>query len=45
MTPDPDKPKINRPKIDWVGQIRYFALIVVAVVAVLMLMRYLGMRG
>jgi hypothetical protein len=40
VTSDPRK-----PRIDWFGQIRYFALIIVAVVAVLMLMRYLGLRG
>lgn len=33
------------PKIDWVGQIRYTLLMVVAIVAGLALMRYLGLRG
>lgn len=36
-----DKP----PPVDWLGHIRYFVLIVVAVVAGLALMRYLGLRG
>ena len=35
----------NKPPIDWLGQARYFALIVVGVVAVLLLLRYLGLRG
>lgn len=35
----------KQPPIDWMGQIRYFALIVVAVVAALALMRFLGLRG
>lgn len=35
----------NKPKIDWVGQIRYTLLMLVAIVAALMLMRYLGLRG
>ncbi len=33
------------PKIDWVGQIRYTLLMIVAIVAGLALMRYLGLRG
>jgi hypothetical protein len=33
------------PKFDWVGQIRYFALMLVGIVAALMLLRYLGLRG
>ena len=32
-------------RIDWVGQIRYTLLMLVAIVAVLVLMRYLGLRG
>ena len=35
----------NKPPIDWMGQVRYFALMTVAVVAALMLLRYLGLRG
>lgn len=35
----------NRTKIDWVAQIRNTVLILVAVVAVLLLMRFLGLRG
>lgn len=35
----------NKPPIDWMGQISYFALIIVAVVAGLALLRYLGLRG
>lgn len=33
------------PKIDWAGQIRYTLLMLVAIVAGLALMRYLGLRG
>lgn len=33
------------PKIDWVGQLKYTLLMLVAIVAVLMIMRYLGLRG
>lgn len=33
------------PKIDWVGQIRYTLAMLVAIVAVLMVLRYLGLRG
>lgn len=33
------------PKIDWVGQIKYTLLLLVAIVAGLMLMRYFGLRG
>lgn len=33
------------PKIDWVGQIKYTLLMLVAIVAGLMLMRYFGLRG
>lgn len=40
MTEDP-----NKPKFDWLGQTQYFAFIIVAVVAGLMLMRYFGLRG
>ncbi len=35
----------DKPPMDWKGQIQYFALIIVAVVAALALMRYLGFRG
>ena len=40
VTDDP-----NKPKIDWMGQIRYTLLMLVAIVAVLLIMRYLGLRG
>lgn len=33
------------PKINWAEQIRYTLLMLVAIVAVLMIMRYLGLRG
>lgn len=33
------------PRIDWVAQLRNTLLVLVAVVAVLLLMRYLGLRG
>lgn len=36
---DPKKP------FDWFGQLSYFALMTVAVVAALMLLRYFGLRG
>ena len=35
----------KKPPIDWLGQIGYFALMTVAVVAALMLLRYFGLRG
>lgn len=35
----------KQPRIDWLGQARYFVLIIIAVVAGLALMRYLGLRG
>ena len=41
MTNDPDK----KPPIDWAGQARTTALMVVGIVAVLLLLRYLGLRG
>ena len=41
MSKEPDKP----PQFDWLGQLRYLALILVAVVAVLALLRFLGLRG
>jgi hypothetical protein len=40
MTDDKDK-----PPIDWLGQLKYFALILIGTVAVLLLLRYLGLRG
>ena len=40
MTEDKDK-----PPFDWLGQLKYFALIVVGTVAVLLALRYLGLRG
>jgi hypothetical protein len=33
------------PRIDWMAQLRNTLLILVAVVAILMLMRYFGLRG
>ncbi len=50
MTNDPtkggDRDKDGKgPKIDWAGQIRYTLLLLVAIVAGLALMRYLGLRG
>ena len=39
-----DNPK-DKPPIDWFGQITYFALMTVGVVAALMLLRYFGLRG
>lgn len=33
------------PKIDWLWQIKYTLLMLVAIVAVLMLLRYFGLRG
>lgn len=44
MTDGPDKDG-KGPKIDWAGQIRYTLLMLVAIVAGLALMRYLGLRG
>ncbi len=44
MTDDP-KNDGKGPKIDWVGQIRYTLLMLVAIVAGLALMRYFGLRG
>ena len=41
MSNDQDKP----PKIDWIGQIRYTLLMLVAIVAGLAVMRYFGLRG
>jgi|GEM_PF-3710605 len=35
----------HKPPFDWLGQLQYFALIVLATVAVLVLLRYLGLRG
>lgn len=35
----------NKPPFDWLGQLGYFALITVGVVAALLLLRYLGLRG
>jgi hypothetical protein len=35
----------GKPPFDWMGQLRYFALIVVGTVAVMLLLRYLGLRG
>ena len=40
MTDDKDK-----PPFDWIGQIGYFALIVAGTVAVLLALRYFGLRG
>ena len=45
MSDDKNSDKGGGPKIDWVGQIRYTLLMLVAIVAVLMLLRYLGLRG
>ncbi len=42
---DDDKKGDERPKINWGEQIRYTVLMVVGVVAVLILMRFLGLRG
>ena len=39
MTDDPKK-----PPFDWIGQIQYFLLFLVATVAVLILLRYFGIR-
>ena len=41
MTDDPK----NKPPFDWLGQLGYFALMTVGVVAAFMLLRYLGLRG
>ena len=38
MKDDKDKPT------DWIGQVGYFALMVVGVVAALLLLRFLGLR-
>ena len=35
----------KKPPFDWKGQLSYFALMVVSVVAVMILMRFLGLRG
>jgi hypothetical protein len=35
----------GKPPFDWMGRLRYFALIVVGTVVVLLLLRYLGLRG
>ena len=35
----------DKPPFDWLGQLQYFALIVAGTVAVLVLLRYLGLRG
>ncbi len=43
MSQDPEKPE--GPKIDWAYQIKYFVTMLVGIVAVLLLMRYLGLRG
>jgi hypothetical protein len=44
MAQGPDD-KQDGPKIDWMGHIRNTLLILVAVVVVLMAMRYFGLRG
>lgn len=44
MADDPSN-KQGGPKIDWVGHARNTLLILVAVVVVLMAMRFLGLRG
>lgn len=41
MTNDPNK----QPPFDWKGQLRYFAIMLVGIVAGLMLLRVLGLRG
>ena len=41
MSDDPN----SKPPFDWLGQITYFALMTVGVVAALMLLRYFGLRG
>jgi hypothetical protein len=35
----------GKPPSGWMGQLQYFALIVVGTVAVMLLLRYLGLRG
>jgi hypothetical protein len=35
----------DKPPFDWMGQLQYFALMVVGTVALLLLLRYLGLRG
>ena len=45
MSNDSRKPDGDGPKIDWAGQIKYTLLMLVAIVAGLMLMRYFGLRG
>ena len=41
MTDDPK----GKPPFDWFGQMKYFALMTVGVVAALLLLRYFGLRG
>jgi hypothetical protein len=33
------------PKFDWKGQIRYFLVMLVGIIAALMLLRYFGLRS
>lgn len=40
-----DKRDGDGPKIDWIGQIKYTLLMLVAIVAFFMLMRYFGLRS
>jgi hypothetical protein len=35
----------DKPPFDWLGQIQYLLLIVAGTIAVLMLLRYFGLRG
>lgn len=45
MSPNNQNNDNKKPPFDWMGQLRYFALVVVSVVAVMILMRFLGLRG
>jgi hypothetical protein len=49
MSTDPKKPEGESPpegpKIDWAYQMKYTLVMIVGIAAVLMLLRYFGLRG